>query len=486
MHEAGDEAFVPHAGWLCHDPGDEVIRLLRRGTFEAAEQAFLRLFLRPGDTFLDGGAHVGLHSMHAANAVGSNGRGVVSVEPNPSTASRLRRTLGRNGATAVTVVEAAIWDSDARLFLHEEGAGRAAYARVEAAAAGDGGVTATTVDRLVERYGPFTLVKLDLEGAEPEALAGAARAIASGAVSTVLVECTRANLESRGSTPGHLVERLRGLGFAVATLAADGASLEPLSGDDPLWHRNLLATRDPAGVARRLGEAAIEAKAIAADIVGRAEACHALAELEDLPRLRSLAAELAEWKAWAARCESTARAERDRAEAYRRWAERAEGSLASERELARSLRSWAERAEGSLASERELARTLRSWAERAEGSLASERELARSFRSWAERAEGSLASERELARTLRSWAERAEAQRLEAVSHAKQWRSWAETLAARERESMETLRQALERAARAEAERDRLANLADACRAALGSRRRLLRILAGLEPPPGA
>ena len=464
MHEAGDEAFVPHAGWLCHDPGDEVIRLLRRGTFEAAEQAFLRLFLRPGDTFLDGGAHVGLHSMHAATVVGSNGRGVVSVEPNPSTASRLRRTLGRNGATAVTVVEAALWDSDARLFLHEEGAGRAAYARVEAAAAGDGGVTATTVDRLVERYGPFTLVKLDLEGAEPEALAGAARAIASGAVSTVLVECTRANLERRGSTPGHLVERLRGLGFAVATLSADGASLEPLSGDDPLWHRNLLATRDPAGVARRLGEAAIEAKAIAADIVGRAEACHALAELEDLPRLRSLADESAEWKAWAARCESMARAERDRAEAYRRWAERAEGSLASERELAR---------------------TLRAWAERAEGSLASERELARSLRSWAERAEGSLASERELARTLRSWAERAEAQRLEAVSHAKQWRSWAETLAARERESMETLRQALERAAQAEAERDRLAGLADACRAALGSRRRLLRILAGLEPPPG-
>ena len=57
------EVYVPHIGWLTYEDGDDVAELLNRGWFDYREQAFLWVFLRPGDRFLDCGAHVGLFSV---------------------------------------------------------------------------------------------------------------------------------------------------------------------------------------------------------------------------------------------------------------------------------------------------------------------------------------------------------------------------------------------------------------------------------------
>lgn len=67
------EIFVPHAGWLRHDADDEVALFLRQGWFEGTEQALAWLYLRPGDVFIDGGAHVGLFSLLAGRRSGRAG-----------------------------------------------------------------------------------------------------------------------------------------------------------------------------------------------------------------------------------------------------------------------------------------------------------------------------------------------------------------------------------------------------------------------------
>src|ERR1035437_4961195 len=77
------ELYVPHAGWFRHEPDDEVARFLSEEWFEYKEQAFLWLYLRPGDTFLDGGAHVGLYSVVAGRALNNSGT-IVAVEPHPA------------------------------------------------------------------------------------------------------------------------------------------------------------------------------------------------------------------------------------------------------------------------------------------------------------------------------------------------------------------------------------------------------------------
>src|SRR5271168_2740902 len=89
------EVYVPHAGWLRYVREDEVAGFLAEGWFEYREQAFLWLYLRPGDVFLDCGAHVGLHSVVAGRAI--DGRGtVIALEPHEESASLLEQNLQSN------------------------------------------------------------------------------------------------------------------------------------------------------------------------------------------------------------------------------------------------------------------------------------------------------------------------------------------------------------------------------------------------------
>src|SRR4051812_47172583 len=63
--------------------------LVLTGVYEPAVARVMRAVLEPGDTAIDVGAHVGLHSLYAAALVGRTGS-VVAVEPNHAVAERLR------------------------------------------------------------------------------------------------------------------------------------------------------------------------------------------------------------------------------------------------------------------------------------------------------------------------------------------------------------------------------------------------------------
>ncbi len=353
-------AFIPHVGWLAHEPGEELISLLRRGCFEAAEQAFFRLFLRPGDRVLDGGAHIGLYALAAHAATGGDCR-VTCVEANPRTARLLRSNLQFNGFEDASVIEAAIWKASGSVRFIGEEPGRAAYARVafdtqlEPGPAPVTTVEAVTLDDLVAKGGPspVALVKLDLEGAEPEALEGASRVIRTGQCPLVVLEFTEANLERRGWTSQRLARLVAGLGLALHDFDAERCRLVPCDVTGPIYFRNLYAVRDPGTVNARLATASPRAVLVARDLLGRARACELFRELEEVPRLRALA------------------------ESNETWALRTEALLAEEKVLSAQLRAWAEQAESRKAAEvaaaRQEARDNESWALRTEALLAEER-----------------------------------------------------------------------------------------------------------------
>ncbi|MBW3630628.1 MAG: FkbM family methyltransferase, partial [Gemmatimonadetes bacterium] len=86
--------------WLPLSPGT-VARVLL-GSYEAEQTALFREWLRPGDTLLDVGAHVGYYSLLGARLVGERGA-VWSFEPNPSNSEWLRRHVRVNGLRNVHV-----------------------------------------------------------------------------------------------------------------------------------------------------------------------------------------------------------------------------------------------------------------------------------------------------------------------------------------------------------------------------------------------
>jgi len=80
---------LPRGDIVTIDLGDRIQRLMWGGVYEPHVKRCLAALLRPGDTFVDVGAHIGYFSMIAASLVGSNGR-VYSFEGNSSLFPTLR------------------------------------------------------------------------------------------------------------------------------------------------------------------------------------------------------------------------------------------------------------------------------------------------------------------------------------------------------------------------------------------------------------
>ena len=179
--------------WLPESRG-KVLRVLG-GTYEPEQTRLFQEHVRPGDTVLDIGAHVGYYSLLSSVLAGESGA-VWAFEPNPQNCSFLRRHVEINGCGNVRVTEAAVSDAAGRArFDFGRGSGTGHLA-------GDGAVEVETVrlDDFVRGRGISpTAVKIDVEGAEVRVLDGARATIAEHRpvifLSTHGAEVHRASME---------------------------------------------------------------------------------------------------------------------------------------------------------------------------------------------------------------------------------------------------------------------------------------------------
>jgi FkbM family methyltransferase len=140
---------------------------------------FLRLLSR-GMTVVDGGANIGEYTLLAATAVGEAGT-VHSFEPIPDNFTRLRGHVAVNGLHNVRMQQAALWDRTTTLTLGRQ-AGQPGHGGAWSAGAQSGtveSVPAMSLDDYVaaEAIERVDMVKLDIEGAEPNALQGMLRTL---------------------------------------------------------------------------------------------------------------------------------------------------------------------------------------------------------------------------------------------------------------------------------------------------------------------
>jgi len=179
----------PHISTLHHDIRMELdpeewlqIDLRAAGRLEPRTIALLERVLRPGDSFVDVGAHVGYHSLVAARLVGAGGR-IFAIDPQPYNCAKILANAELNGFANITVVAAAIDETDGFASLKNQT--RQDKARLTLAGAGvnDGALTfivpKITLRWLLATYElhAVNLLKIDVEGFELEALNGAGNAI---------------------------------------------------------------------------------------------------------------------------------------------------------------------------------------------------------------------------------------------------------------------------------------------------------------------
>jgi FkbM family methyltransferase len=95
------------------------MQLLKRKWLEPHTLELYAKLLRPGDVFVDVGAHVGFHSLVARQLVGPDGL-VVAVEPQPYNAEKILANWRANNFTNLKLIIAAASNQDGWVELHDQ------------------------------------------------------------------------------------------------------------------------------------------------------------------------------------------------------------------------------------------------------------------------------------------------------------------------------------------------------------------------------
>jgi FkbM family methyltransferase len=148
-------------------------KLIIRGTYEPDVLALIAKLLKPGDTAVDIGANIGWHTLHMSAAVGSTGK-VLSVEPDPENIRLLKENASRNNCLNVSIGEFAVGAETGRARFYVNSASRGHQGLFDHSGSGD--AIDVEIRRTADVIDPIRpkLIKIDVEGAEPEVWAGMA------------------------------------------------------------------------------------------------------------------------------------------------------------------------------------------------------------------------------------------------------------------------------------------------------------------------
>ena len=192
-------------------------KLLVHGDYEKQFCHAISDLLIPGDTFIDLGAHEGYFSVMASQRVAASGR-VIAIEPQARLEGVLRENLLANQCSNVEVLNLAIGDGEdlVRLSLAPDlnsGASRT-HGRFRFCASFQM-VRQSSLDRILKehRIPRVSVLKIDIEGAELDALIGAREYLTAGLIEHIAIELHPSALSLRQQNVTMVTEYLNSLGY---------------------------------------------------------------------------------------------------------------------------------------------------------------------------------------------------------------------------------------------------------------------------------
>lgn len=154
------------------DKGVE-LSLFETGTYEKGTIQFLEKHLKPGASFLDIGANIGLMSVIASKCVGEKGI-VYAVEANPETVPILQSNIELNQCKNIEVLPIALSDTQGTALLFENWEVNRGGASLISQGSEEKGIEVKMerLDDLFDENTRIDLVKIDVEGFEPQVIRG--------------------------------------------------------------------------------------------------------------------------------------------------------------------------------------------------------------------------------------------------------------------------------------------------------------------------
>ena len=235
---------LPAGVWWLAD-FDFLDNALRLRSFEDIEYKFAQLFLRPGMTVLDVGAHRGFYTLLFSKRIGPKGR-VVAFEPSSRERKKLKRHLLLNFCRNVEVMSCALGASDGRADLYVvdgqlSGCNSLRPPDTDSPTSPEA-VRVRTLDELLaqSRIDRVDFVKIDVEGGELDVLRGARELLERAPRPVILCEVLEQRTRPWGYPARLIVEHLAQRGFVWFDLN-ENAQLAIIEGEHSEYHGNFVA-----------------------------------------------------------------------------------------------------------------------------------------------------------------------------------------------------------------------------------------------------
>lgn len=169
--------------------------------------------VHPGDHVVDLGAFAGDFSLAAA----AHGCEVLAVEANPNLAAMLTYSAELNHFSALRVVNAAVGDFAGTVEFLSNGPWGQVRAHSQSGDARVTRVAQVTVDDLLAAlsWRSVAFMKVDIEGSEMRALAGASDLLATPEAPALLIESNISPLMENGTEPRVLLEAIEDFGYTL-------------------------------------------------------------------------------------------------------------------------------------------------------------------------------------------------------------------------------------------------------------------------------
>lgn len=180
---------------------------------------FIQRYLKPGDSFIDIGANIGLYTLLASSLVGKNGH-IDSFEPVPKTVKRLKENISINKLTQVQIHPIALGEKDSTLqFTQEHDATNHVLNFNRDNNVNSIEVSSKRLDRVISDRN-YAMAKIDVEGWELPLLKGAENLLSSNNPPVLMLEIN-GSFTKYGYKASDIINYLNSLGYDSARYDAN-------------------------------------------------------------------------------------------------------------------------------------------------------------------------------------------------------------------------------------------------------------------------
>ena len=201
------------------------------GCWEPNETWVMEKILRPGDTYVDIGAHIGYHSLLGAHFVGDTGE-VIAFEPVPSSAEVFRKNLELNSYKNIVLHENAVSNQPGIVKIGKpSGTGSQNNTmRVDGDTSEFWEVAAKRLDDVLPADKPLRFIKIDVEGAELLVLKGFEKHLKAANPPFVLLEMNDKWIRQLGGSSEELYNYMTSFGYKAYD--CENLKFTPITFDD--------------------------------------------------------------------------------------------------------------------------------------------------------------------------------------------------------------------------------------------------------------